>query len=88
MSRSLQQQIYVTTVKLCEDLSPPHRDRLRQQYIGSHPEKNLIACVLSETLGLPLFRRLRARWAHARRLRAQRSTPRPTDHLLAPMAVA
>ena len=39
-------------------------------------------------IGLPLFRPHRARWAHARRLRARRSTPRRTDHRLAPMAVA
>jgi hypothetical protein len=44
-----QQRTYVTTVKLGEDLSPPLRDRLMQQYIGSHPEKNLLACVWSET---------------------------------------
>ena len=47
--QELQQQIYVTTVKLGEDLGPSLRDRLMQQYTQSHPEKNLLACVWSET---------------------------------------
>jgi hypothetical protein len=47
--QELQMQIYVTTVKLGEDLSPALRDRLMQQYIENHPEKGLLACVWSKT---------------------------------------
>ncbi|TDN58854.1 hypothetical protein B0G77_8018 [Paraburkholderia sp. BL10I2N1] len=47
--QELQLQLYTTTVKLGEDLGPPLRDRLMQQYIENHPEKNLLACVWSET---------------------------------------
>ncbi|CAB3723566.1 hypothetical protein LMG22037_04976 [Paraburkholderia phenoliruptrix] len=47
--QELQQRIYVSTVKLGEDLSPPQRDRLMQQYVENHPEQNLQACVLSMT---------------------------------------
>jgi hypothetical protein len=47
--QELQLQLYTTTVKLGEDLSPALRDRLMRQYIENHPEKNLLACVWSET---------------------------------------
>jgi hypothetical protein len=47
--QELQMQIYVTTVKLGEDLSPALRDRLMQQYIENHPEKDLLTCVWSKT---------------------------------------
>jgi hypothetical protein len=47
--QELQLQLYTTTVRLGEDLSPPLRDRLMQQYVENHPEKNLCAYVWSET---------------------------------------
>jgi hypothetical protein len=47
--QELQLQLYTTTVGLGEDLSPSLRDRLMQQYVDNHPEKNLCAYVWSET---------------------------------------
>lgn len=47
--QELQLQLYTTTVRLGEDLSPSLRDRLMQQYVENHPEKNLCAYVWSET---------------------------------------
>jgi hypothetical protein len=47
--QELQQRIYVTTVRLGEDLSPSQQDRLMQQYMGNHPEQNLLACIGART---------------------------------------
>jgi hypothetical protein len=47
--QELQQRIYVTTVTLGEDLSPPQQDRLMQQYMENHPEQNLLACIGART---------------------------------------
>jgi hypothetical protein len=47
--QELQLQLYTATVRLGEDLSPSLRDRLMQQYVENHPEKNLCAYVWSET---------------------------------------
>ncbi|WP_168787767.1 hypothetical protein [Paraburkholderia aromaticivorans] len=47
--QELQQRVYVTTVRLGEDLSPMQRDRLMQQYLRNHPEQNLLACIGART---------------------------------------
>jgi hypothetical protein len=47
--QELLQRIFVTTVRLGEDLSPSQQDRLMQRYMGNHPEQNLLACIGART---------------------------------------
>jgi hypothetical protein len=47
--QELQQRIYVTAVRLGEDLSPSQQDRLMKQYVETHPEQNLLACIGART---------------------------------------